>query len=217
MIFLTEMQDANSYKILTESDASEKTGTALFIEGIFAQSEKPNRNRRMYPKQIMESAVQKYVTEFVEPRRAMGELSHPLNRPTVDPALASHLITMFEMRGDDVYGKAKILNTPQGQIVRGLLEGGVQLGVSTRALGSVKESNGCNIVQSDFQLFAVDVVGDPSAHDAWVNAINESAEWVVTDDGRILEKYKKMIEKEKLDESKALALFAKFLSDIRVR
>lgn len=214
MILLSETQDFGSYKLLTEAKGKE-----LFIEGTFAEYGIRNKNGRVYPRAVMEEAVKRYITEFVSMKRALGELSHPEGRPTVKPELASHLITDFNMLGEGeqgvVSGKAKILNTPQGQIVRGLLEGGVQLGVSTRALGSIKESNGSNIVQNDFQLFAVDVVSDPSAHSAWVNAVNESAEWVVTDDGRILEKYKKAIDKQRIDESKALALFAKFLSEIR--
>lgn len=216
MILLSETQDFGSYKLLSESK-----GKDLFIEGTFAEYGIRNKNGRIYPRSVMSEAVKKYIAEFVSMKRALGELSHPEGRPTVKPELASHLITDFNMIGEGsegcVNGKAKILNTPQGQIVRGLLEGGVQLGVSTRALGSIKESNGSNIVQSDFQLFAVDVVSDPSAHSAWVNAVNESAEWVVTDDGRILEKYKNQIDKGRIDESKALALFAKFLSEISNR
>ncbi len=214
MILLSETQDFGSYKLLTEAKGKE-----LFIEGNFAEYGKRNKNGRIYPRKVMEEAVKKYVTEFVQQKRALGELSHPEGRPQVKPELASHLITDFNMIGEGdegvVTGKAKILNTPQGQIVRGLLEGGVQLGVSTRALGSIKESNGSNIVQPDFQLFAVDVVSDPSAHSAWVNAVNESAEWVVTDDGRILEKYKKIIDnKKRIDEAAALTLFKNFLSEI---
>lgn len=216
MILLSETQDFGSYKLITEAK-----GKDLFIEGNFAEYGIRNKNGRIYPRNVMSEAVKKYITEFVAQKRALGELSHPEGRPTVKPELASHLITDFNMIGEGnegvVSGKAKILNTPQGQIVRGLLEGGVQLGVSTRALGSIKESNGSNIVQNDFQLFAVDVVSDPSAHSAWVNAVNESAEWVVTDDGRILEKYKKAIDKKRIDEAAALALFKNFLSEIQVR
>jgi hypothetical protein len=209
MLFLRESQDFGSFKILNEG-----AGKDLFIEGIFAQAELKNRNGRIYPKQVMESAVNKYIKEYVQNKRAIGELSHPENRPTVKPELASHLITELKINGNDVNGKAKILNTPQGQIVRGLLEGGVQLGVSTRALGSVKEQNGSQVVQSDFQLYAVDVVGDPSGIDCWVNAINESREWVVTDDGQILEKTKPLLNKSRLSEDQKLKIFAKFLSDI---
>ena len=211
MLFLRESQEFGDIRLLTEGKGKE-----LFIEGIFAQSEKKNRNGRIYPKAVMESAINKYIKEFVLPKRALGELSHPENRPTVKPELACHLITELRFEGDNVMGKAKILNTPQGQIVRGLLEGGVQLGVSTRALGSVKEQNGSTVVQPDFQLFAVDVVSDPSGIDCFVDAINESQQWVVTDDGRILEKYKPLINKV-LSEEKALKIFANFLSDIANR
>jgi hypothetical protein len=211
MLFLRESQDFNYIKVLNEG----ANGKNLSIEGIFAQADTPNRNGRTYPKTVMESAVKKYISEFVNKKRALGELSHPENRPQVKPELASHLITELKIQGNNVFGKAKILETPQGQIVRGLLNGGVQLGVSTRALGSVKEdTSGVKVVQSDFQLYAVDVVSDPSGIDCWVNAINESTEWVVTDDGRILEKHKRLLNKGSLDEDQKLKLFADFLSDI---
>lgn len=209
MLFLRESQDFSSIKILNEG-----VNKDLFIEGVFAQAELKNRNGRIYPRQIMESAVNKYISEYVKSKRSLGELSHPENRPTVKPELASHLITELRMVGNNVYGKAKILNTPQGQIVRGLLEGGVQLGVSTRALGSVKEQNGNQVVQNDLALYAVDVVSDPSGIDCWVNAINESREWVVADDGQILEKTKPLLNKSHLSEEQKLKIFAKFLSEI---
>jgi hypothetical protein len=209
MLFLRESQDFSSIKVLNEG-----VGKNLFIEGIFAQAELKNRNGRIYPKPIMESAINKYIKEYVQSKRALGELSHPENRPQVKPEMASHLITELRMDGNNVYGKAKVLNTPQGQIVRGLLEGGVQLGVSTRALGSVKEQNGNQVVQNDLSLHAVDVVSDPSGIDCWVNAINESREWVVTDDGQILEKTKPLVNKSGLTEDQKLKIFAKFLSDI---
>lgn len=211
MILLREAQQFGEIRLLNEGK-----GQDLFIEGVFAQSELKNRNGRIYPKAVMESAVGKYIKEFVNTKRALGELSHPESRPQVKPELACHLITEMRMDGNNVMGKAKILNTPQGQIVRGLLEGGVQLGVSTRALGSVKEQNGSTVVQPDFQLFAVDVVSDPSGIDCWVNSVNESAEWVVTDDGQILEKYKSQVNKG-LSEEQALNLFANFLSEIANR
>jgi hypothetical protein len=215
MILLSETQDFGSYKLISEAK-----GKDLFIEGNFAEYGIRNKNGRVYSREVMTEATQKYVSEWVSKGRALGELDHPEGRPTVKSALASHRITKFEIMGEGsegiVAGKAIILNTPQGQIVRGLLEGGTQLGVSTRALGSIKESNGSRFVQNDFQLFAVDVVTDPSAHSAWVDAINENHSWVVTDDGRILEQFKKAINKSKIDEAAALALFAKFLNEIRV-
>ena len=160
MKFLREATDFSSVKLITEGINKD-----LFIEGIFAQAELKNRNGRVYPKKIMESAVTRYTEEFVAKNRALGELSHPDNRPTVKPEFASHLITKFQMEGNDVMGKAKILNTPQGQIVKGLLEGGVQLGVSTRGLGSVVQKEDTSFVGDDFMLMAVDVVSDPSGID----------------------------------------------------
>ena len=211
MRLLIENNQDNSVEYVTESVGDKKE---LYIKGIFAEAELKNRNGRIYPLAVMENAINKYVTEYVNTKRAISELSHPENRPTVKPEFASHLVTELKMDGTTVYGKAKVLNTPQGQILRGLIEGGVQMGVSTRALGSVKESNGTTYVQSDFQLFAIDAVSDPSSINAWVNGINESAEWVVTDDGRILEKYKAQLNRAKLNESKALELFSAFLSEI---
>jgi Prohead core protein serine protease len=212
MKFLRESAEFNEVKIITEGISKD-----LFIEGIFAQAEKKNRNGRVYEKGIMEGAVNKYVSEFVQSKRALGELSHPENRPTVKPEFASHLITKFQMEGNDVIGKAKILNTPQGQIAKGLLEGGVQLGVSTRGLGSVTEREGTTYVGKDFMLTAVDIVGDPSGIDCWVNAVNESAEWLITDDGRIIEKFQKEIKKAKITEEVAIDMFSRFLREIKSR
>ena len=157
---------------------------------------------------------------WVDRNRAMGELSHPENRPMVKPEMASHLIKEFRMDGNNVMGKAKILNTPQGQIVKGLLEGGVQLGVSTRGLGSLVERSGAKYVQSDFMMTAVDIVSDPSGPDAWVDAINEGREWVYLD-GKYVERdiseAKSVIRSstvKQLDEKK-LALFEDFLRKIK--
>jgi hypothetical protein len=210
MKFLRESQEFSNIQLITEGINKD-----LFIEGVFAQAELKNRNGRIYPKKIMESAVKKYSEEFVSKNRALGELSHPDNRPTVKPEFASHLITKFQMEGTDVMGKAKILNTPNGQIVKGLLEGGVQLGVSTRGLGSVVQKEDASFVGDDFMLMAVDVVSDPSGIDCWVNAVNESADWVVTDDGKIVEQIQKEIKKQKLTEERALQMFEQFLRSIK--
>ena len=217
MIFLREANDFSEFRILTEGKDGKKE---LYIEGIFAQSEVKNRNGRYYTKPVMESAVTKYVNEWVDRNRAMGELSHPENRPMVKPEFASHLIKEFRMDGNNVYGKAKILNTPQGQIVKGLLEGGVQLGVSTRGLGSLVERAGAKYVQNDFLLTAVDIVSDPSGPDAWVDAINEGKEWVYLD-GKYVEQdiseAKAIIRSAtvKALEEKKLALFEDFLQKIK--
>jgi len=138
MKLIAEYQDQ---QIETLIEAKEGGGKNHFIEGVFMQSEAKNRNGRIYPKQVMESAVDKYVTEQVSTKRAVGELNHP-DGPTVNLDKVSHLITNLEWNGNDVVGKAQILETPMGNIVKGLLDGGVQLGVSTRGMGSLEERNG---------------------------------------------------------------------------
>ena len=148
-----------------------------FIEGVFMQSEAKNRNGRIYPKAIMEGAVDKYVTEQVSQNRAVGELNHP-EGPTVNLDKVSHKITELSWKGNDVVGKAQVLDTPMGNIVKGLLEGGVQLGVSTRGMGSLEEKSGIMYVKDDFVLNMVDIVQDPSAPTAFVNGIMEGVEWV---------------------------------------
>ena len=158
-------------------EAKEGGGKNHFIEGIFMQSEQKNRNGRIYPKPIMEQAVDKYVKEQVNTKRAVGELNHP-DGPTVNLDKVSHLITNLEWKGNDVVGKAQILDTPMGNIVKGLLEGGVQLGVSTRGMGSLEQRNGTMYVKDDFILNTVDIVQDPSAPTAFVNGIMEGVEWV---------------------------------------
>jgi hypothetical protein len=147
------------------------------IEGVFAQAEQKNRNGRVYPKPIMEKAVGKYVADQVSQKRAVGELNHP-EGPTVNLDKVSHLITALEWKGNDVVGKASILDTPNGKIVKGLLDGGVKLGVSTRGMGSLENRNGTMYVKDDFILNTVDIVQDPSAPAAFVNGIMEGVEWI---------------------------------------
>jgi hypothetical protein len=158
-------------------EANEKGEKSYVIEGVFAQADQKNRNGRVYPRAIMENAVNKYVTEQVSKKRAVGELNHP-DGPTVNLDKVSHLITDLRLEGNNVVGKALILDTPMGKIVKGLLEGGVQLGVSTRGMGSLEQRNGVNYVKEDFILSTVDIVQDPSAPDAFVNGIMEGVDWV---------------------------------------
>ena len=165
------------HKIEVLTEAKEDGGKNHFIEGIFMQSEQKNRNGRIYPRKIMEAAVDKYVTEQVKTKRAVGELNHP-EGPTVNLDKVSHLIESLDWNGNDVIGKARILDTPNGQIVKGLLDGGVQLGVSTRGIGSLENKNGVMYVKDDFMLNTVDIVQDPSAPTAFVNGIMEGVEWV---------------------------------------
>jgi hypothetical protein len=159
------------------TEAKEDGGKNYFIEGIFAQAEQKNRNGRIYPKMVMERAVDKYVTEQVKKGRAVGELNHP-DGPTVNLDKVSHKIEALDWKGNDIVGKARILDTPNGQIVKGLLDGGVQLGVSTRGMGSLDRRGDAMYVKDDFILNTVDIVQDPSAPTAFVNGIMEGVEWV---------------------------------------
>jgi len=162
-------------EVLTEArkDGSKKYS----IEGVFMSAEQKNRNGRIYPRAVMESAVNKYVTEQVQKGRAVGELNHP-EGPTVNLDKVSHKIDNLEWSGNNVVGKATVLETPMGKIVQGLLEGGVQLGVSTRGMGSLQRTNDAMVVKDDFLLNAVDIVQDPSAPSAFVNGVMEGVEWV---------------------------------------
>ena len=162
-------------EVLTEAKAD--GGKKYSIEGIFMQAETINRNGREYPKPVLEKAVNKYVTEQVSKGRAVGELNHP-EGPTVNLDKVSHKIESLTWSGNDVVGKATILETPMGQIVRGLLDGGINLGVSTRGMGSLERGNNAMIVKDDFLLNAVDIVQDPSAPSAFVNGVMEGVEWV---------------------------------------
>ena len=148
-----------------------------FIEGVFMQSDVKNRNGRIYPKHTLLKECKRYITEYVEKGRAMGELNHPTG-PTVNLDRVSHIIKELYEDGRNVYGKAKVLDTPMGRIVKNLIDEGAQLGVSTRGMGSLKSKNGYQEVQEDFMLAAIDIVADPSAPNAFVNGIMENAEWV---------------------------------------
>jgi hypothetical protein len=165
----------DNLEVVTE--ATKDGGKKYAIEGVFMSAEQKNRNGRIYPKDVMESAVNKYVGEQVSKGRAVGELNHP-EGPTVNLDKVSHKIESLTWSGNDVVGKATILETPMGQIVKGLLDGGVKLGVSTRGMGSLESRNGVMMVKGDFLLNAVDIVQDPSAPSAFVNGVMEGVEWV---------------------------------------
>jgi hypothetical protein len=173
MKLIAEYTD-NNLEFITEDRNGKKT---YCIEGVFMQAEQKNRNGRIYPKPVMEKALSKYDTEQVSKNRAVGELNHP-EGPTVNLDKVSHKIEGLDWKGNDVVGKATILDTPMGEIVKGLLDGGVQLGVSTRGMGSLMQQNGAMIVKDDFILNAVDIVQDPSAPSAFVNGIMEGVEWI---------------------------------------
>ena len=158
-------------------EKKEAGGSNLYIEGIFMQSDKQNKNGRMYPRGIMEKEVARY-QDLIREKRSLGELGHPPN-PTINLNQVSHLITELRMDGSNVIGKAKILGTPMGKIAENFIREGVSLGVSSRGVGSLKERNGINEVQDDFHLATVDIVADPSAPDAFVTGIMENAEWIL--------------------------------------
>ena len=191
-----------------------------FIEGIFMQSEKKNRNGRVYPKKTLMDEVQRYNETYVKNNRAMGELGHP-EGPSVNLERVSHIIKELKIEGADVIGKAKILDTPYGKIVKSLMDEGAKLGVSSRGMGSLKQRNGINEVQGDFMLAAVDIVSDPSAPDAFVNGIMEGKEWV-WDNGSIkemdIESYKRQLEvkyaKRSAQVEKRVEVFEDFMSKI---
>ena len=169
---------------------------SMHIEGVFMQAETKNRNGRVYEKRILESAVKKYVKEQVSQGRAVGELNHP-EGPTVNLDKVSHKITNLDFQGNNVIGKASILKTPMGQIVEGLLEGGVKLGVSSRGMGTLENQKGTMYVRDDFMLASVDIVQDPSAPSAFVNGVMEGVEWV-WDNGVLKESEAEQV-KERLD------------------
>ena len=148
------------------------------IKGIFLQSELKNRNGRVYPKDVLENEVKRYNQEFVNKKRAFGELGHP-DGPTINLERVSHMITKLYPDGNNFIGEAKIMNTPYGKIVKGLIDEGAQLGVSSRGVGSLVQRGGVNVVKDDFYIAtAADIVADPSAPDAFVEGIMEGKEWV---------------------------------------
>ena len=162
-------------KLITEEKNGKKL---LYIEGVFLQSELKNRNGRKYPFSVLDREVKRYNEEYIKSKRALGELGHP-DGPTINLDRVSHRITSLRAEGNNFIGKAQILDTPMGNIAKNLLDEGVQLGVSSRGMGSIQKSEDCNVVADDFMLTtAADIVADPSAPDAFVNGIMEGKEWV---------------------------------------
>ena len=175
MKLISEFVENDIEFLITED---KKTGKKNYgIQGIFAQAETKNRNGRIYPLPIMEKAIGKYNNDQVSKGRAVGELNHP-EGPTVNLDKVSHKINKLEFKGNDIVGEASILNTPMGEVVKGLLDGGVTFGVSTRGMGSLSQRNNAMVVNDDYILNAVDIVQDPSAPGAFVNGIMEGVEWI---------------------------------------
>ena len=173
MKLITELNDEVEF-ITEESDGKK----SHYIQGVFLQSDITNRNGRMYPYQVLDREVKNYNEKYIRTNRALGELGHP-DGPTVNLDRVSHRITSLAAEGKNFIGKAKLLDTPMGNIAKNLLDEGVKLGVSSRGMGTLKRENGYNVVGEDFMLAtAGDIVSDPSAPDAFVEGIMEGKEWV---------------------------------------
>lgn len=209
-------EEIESVKVITEQKGGKKS---LYIEGIFLQADIKNRNGRMYPMETLSREVGRYNESYVKKGRALGELGHP-DGPTVNLDRVSHMITSLKSEGNNFVGKAKILETPMGKIASSLIESGVQLGVSSRGVGSLIEKNGVRMVSDDFMLAtAADIVADPSAPDAFVNGIMEGVEWIWNNG--ILEqkvsyfknKVDQLVDRGSLEEHK-LNLFNDFLNSL---
>jgi len=218
MKLICELQEAVDYELI---EASTEKPKQYFIEGIFMQSEVKNKNGRLYPLEVLEKEVKRYVKEYVEPKRAFGELGHP-DGPTVNLDRASHMITSLVKEGSNFVGRAKILDTPNGKIVKSFIDEGCKLGVSSRGMGTLKSESKdkAQVVQSDFYLAtAADIVADPSAPNAFVEGIMEGKEWV-WDNGLLreqdIERAKKIIKaapSKQLEEIK-LREFSKLMSNL---
>jgi hypothetical protein len=221
-LLITETID--EIRVLTET--SEHEPKNYFIEGIFMQGDVKNRNGRIYPSQILENEMKRYNEQFIKTKRALGELGHP-DGPQINGDRVSHLITEMKRDGSNFIGKAKILSTPMGQIVKTFIDEGVKVGVSTRGLGSVKQKNGIMEVQNDFHLATVDIVTDPSGPNCFVNGIMENTEyyydiasgnWVAQ---QFIEEAVKEIKREykrtvhRIDENTAARMFEQFVKKLK--
>ena len=217
MRLITEVFEQN--KIIVEEKLGK--GKQYFIEGIFLQSELKNKNGRLYPESTMDKEVKRYTENYIKQNRAYGELGHP-DTPSINLDRVSHMITSLKKDGTNYIGRAKILDTPMGQIAKGLLDGGANLGVSSRALGSLKTNKeGVQVVQDDFMLStAADIVADPSAPNAFVQGIMEGREWVFVDGKyveRNIEEVKEAIRKtpSKRINEMSIKAFQDFLAKIK--
>lgn len=205
------------------TEAAEEGKKNYFIEGIFMQGDIKNRNGRMYPAQVIAKEVNRYSREFVEKNRAFGELGHP-SGPTINLDRVSHMITELKQDGSNFTGKAKIMDTPMGKVVKNLMDEGATLGVSSRGMGSLKQNKqGIMEVQNDFMLAtAGDIVADPSAPNAFMKGIMEGVDWVydvASGSWQAQEQVEEMakeargLSKSQLEEQK-FAMFKKFLNTL---
>jgi hypothetical protein len=186
---LVEKPDLSDFEYIVE-EKNAKEPSRLYIQGPFMMASEKNRNNRIYNLEEMAEEVGRYTEEMIDKNRAMGELNHPTTAE-VDLERACHIITELTQKDNIFYGKSKVLNTPCGQIVKSLVMDGVEVGVSSRALGQVAEnSDGVSLVK-DMKLVAIDCVADPSFPKAFVNGILESKQWVLANDGKYEEIYDK--------------------------
>ena len=190
-----------------------------FLTGTYMQSEGLNKNGRIYPKPILEKELERYQS-LIGAKRALGELGHP-DSPTINLPLVSHLITNLKFEGNNVTGKAKILETPNGKIVRNFIDNEILLGMSSRGIGSVKQEAAANYVQDDFRLATIDIVAEPSAPEAFVTGILEGKEWLLVDgvwQSYEMEKSKKLLERVTTRdiENVALLIFENYLARLRL-
>jgi hypothetical protein len=208
-------------KLLVEEDSDDKEKKNYFIEGVFLQGNLKNRNGRVYPMEVLDKEVERYNKEYIEKNRAYGELGHPQG-PTINLERVSHMVKGLEKQGDNYIGKAKIMDTPYGNIVKNLMNEGAMLGVSSRGMGSLKDNKGVMEVQDDFYLAtAADIVADPSAPDAFVRGVMEGVEWVMDPDAglkmiKVADETQKQVKKmsvKQIEEQK-LAIFDNYLKSL---
>jgi len=214
--------ESNFETIAPIVEAKEGGGKDYFIEGVFMQADRVNRNGRLYRSDVLDKEVERYNNEFVKTNRAYGELGHP-DGPTINLERVSHMIKSLKKEGSDYVGRAKIMDTPYGKIVKSLIDEGAQLGVSSRGMGTLKQTReGINEVQGDFLLAtAGDIVADPSAPNAFVNGVMEGVDWIYDAASHswraqnVVEQIKQMGNKDfkQLQENK-IAAFAAFLKSL---
>ena len=205
-------------KIEFITEAKEGGGKNYKIRGVFLQADVKNRNGRVYPYPILQKEVKRYNKEFIQKKRAFGELGHP-DGPTVNLERVSHMITDLYADESNFLGEAKVMDTPYGKIVKNLIDEGAQLGVSSRGMGSLEPKSGAQYVRDDFYLAtAADIVADPSAPNAFVEGIMEGKEWI-WDNGIVkevdIENYRKQIEAKRINRGKAeVAAWEDFVSKL---
>ena len=223
MKLITEVYNDDCEVIKESAEDGKKN---YYIEGIFMQGDIGNRNGRVYPSTILENEMKRYDRDFIQTKRALGELGHPAG-PQINGDRVSHLIVNMKRDGSNFIGKAKIISTPMGEIVKTFMDEGVRIGVSTRGLGSVKQKNGLMEVQDDFHLATVDIVTDPSGPNCFVNGIMENTEYyydILSNNWKAAEALQETVKelkkeykvtKPRIDETKAIKAFESFILSLK--